>query len=134
MQIQENISLKDYNTFGIDVKARFFSSFHTLDELEEHTEYTAKNKSASGLLILGGGSNILFTKDYDGTVLKNEISGIEELHEDDEYVFVKCGAGENWHRFVQHCIKPQLGRCRKSLFNTGQYRRIAHAKHRRIRC
>lgn len=104
MQIQENISLKDYNTFGIDVKARFFSSFHTPDELEELTDYTAKRKSANGLLILGGGSNILFTKDYEGTVLKNEINGIEELHEDDEYVFVKCGAGENWHRFVQYCI------------------------------
>lgn len=104
MQIQENISLKGYNTFGIDVKARLFSSFHNLDELEELTDYTAKSKHANGLLILGGGSNILFTKDYDGTVLKNEISGIEELHEDDEYVFVKCGAGENWHRFVQYCI------------------------------
>jgi UDP-N-acetylmuramate dehydrogenase len=104
MQIQENISLKGYNTFGIDVKARFFSSFHNLDELEELTGHTATLKIKNGLLILGGGSNILFTKDYDGTVLKNEISGIEELHEDDEYVFVKCGAGENWHRFVQYCI------------------------------
>jgi UDP-N-acetylmuramate dehydrogenase len=104
MQIQENISLKGYNTFGIDVKARFFSSFHNLDELEELTDHAAKQKAKDGQLILGGGSNILFTKDYDGTVLKNEITGIEELHEDDEYVFVKCGAGENWHRFVQYCI------------------------------
>jgi UDP-N-acetylmuramate dehydrogenase len=104
MQIQENISLKGYNTFGIDVKARFFSSFRTLDELEELAGHTATLKVRNGLLILGGGSNILFTKNYDGTVLKNEIIGIEELHEDDEYVFVKCGAGENWHRFVQYCI------------------------------
>jgi UDP-N-acetylmuramate dehydrogenase len=104
MQIQENISLKSYNTFGINVKARFFSSFHTLDQLEELTGHTAKLKAKDGQLILGGGSNILFTKDYDGLVLKNEISGIEELHEDDEYVFVKCGAGENWHRFVQYSI------------------------------
>jgi UDP-N-acetylmuramate dehydrogenase len=104
MQIQENISLKGFNTFGIDVKARFFSSFHNLDELEELNGHTKTLKVKNGLLILGGGSNILFTKDYNGTVLKNEISGIEELHEDDEYVFVKCGAGENWHGFVQYCI------------------------------
>jgi UDP-N-acetylmuramate dehydrogenase len=104
MQIQENISLKGFNTFGIDVKARFFSSFHNLDELEELTAHAAKQKTKDGQLILGGGSNILFTKNYDGVVLKNEITGIEELHEDDEYVFVKCGAGENWHRFVQYCI------------------------------
>jgi UDP-N-acetylmuramate dehydrogenase len=55
-------------------------------------------------LILGGGSNILFTKDYDGMVLKNEISGIKVLHEEPAYVYVKVGAGENWHSFVLHCI------------------------------
>jgi UDP-N-acetylmuramate dehydrogenase len=53
---------------------------------------------------LGGGSNILFTKDYDGAILKNEIKGIELQHEDADYVYVKVGAGENWHQFVLHCI------------------------------
>jgi UDP-N-acetylmuramate dehydrogenase len=56
-------------------------------------------------LILGGGSNLLFTKNYEGLVLKNEILGITEVHEDGEYVYVKAGAGENWHRFVLHCIE-----------------------------
>lgn len=56
------------------------------------------------ILILGGGSNILFTKDFEGLVLKNEIKGIELLHEDANYVYVKAGAGENWHQFVLHCI------------------------------
>ncbi|HLF47277.1 MAG TPA: UDP-N-acetylmuramate dehydrogenase [Chitinophagaceae bacterium] len=97
MQIQENISLKGYNTFGMDVKARYYSTFSSSDELQ-----TINYKPQT--FILGGGSNILFTKDYDGLVLKNEIKGIEELHEDNEYVYVKAGAGENWHQFVMYCI------------------------------
>ncbi|HRF17673.1 MAG TPA: FAD-binding protein, partial [Chitinophagaceae bacterium] len=101
MQIQENISLRPYNTFGIDTKARYFASFSDTDELEE----TLNFKLQTSNLILGGGSNILFTKDFDGLVLKNEIKGIAELHEDSEYVYVKAGAGENWHQFVQHCIQ-----------------------------
>lgn len=101
MQIQENISLRYYNTFGIDVKARYFASFSDTDELEE----TLNFKLQTSNLILGGGSNILFTKDFDGLILKNEIKGIAELHEDNEYVYVKAGAGENWHQFVQHCIQ-----------------------------
>lgn len=101
MQLQENISLKPYNTFGIDVKARYFATFNDTDELAE----TLNLKSQTSNLILGGGSNILLTKDYDGLVLKNEICGIVELHEDSEYVYVKAGAGENWHQFVLYCIE-----------------------------
>lgn len=56
-------------------------------------------------LILGGGSNILLTKDYDGLVLKNEIAGIEAVGEDEDHVYVKAGAGENWHRLVMHCVE-----------------------------
>ena len=101
MLLQENISLKPYNTFGIDVKARYFATFNDTDELAE----TLNLKSQTSNLILGGGSNILLTKDYDGLVLKNEIRGIVELHEDSEYVYVKAGAGENWHQFVLYCIE-----------------------------
>ena len=101
MQIHENFPLKPYNTFSIDAKARFFNSFSFVEELEEklmmYSEYP--------ILILGGGSNILFTKDYDGAVLKNEIKGIELQHEDADHVYVKVGAGENWHQFVLYCIK-----------------------------
>jgi len=100
MQIHENFPLKPYNTFSIDAKARFFNSFSFVEELEEklmmYSEYP--------ILILGGGSNILFTKDYHGAVLKNEIKGIELQHEDAEHVYVKVGAGENWHQFVLYCI------------------------------
>ena len=101
MLLQENISLKPYNTFGIDAKARYFATFNDTDELAE----TLNLKSQTSNLILGGGSNILLTKDYDGLVLKNEIRGIAELHEDSEYVYVKAGAGENWHQFVLYCIE-----------------------------
>lgn len=100
MQIQEKISLKPYNTFGIDARARYFSSFQSMDELSELlTRYRRKK-----IFILGGGSNILLLKDFKGIVLKNDILGIEEVHEDPEYIFVKVGAGENWHRFVLYCI------------------------------
>ena len=100
MEIHENFPLKPYNTFSIDAKTRFFNSFSFLEELEE----TLMMYSEYPIFILGGGSNILFTKDYDGAVLKNEIKGIELQHEDADHVYVKVGAGENWHQFVLHCI------------------------------
>jgi UDP-N-acetylmuramate dehydrogenase len=99
MIIQENISLKRYNTFGIDVTAKYFAAFNAVEKINELLEF---NKPET--LILGGGSNLLFTKNFDGLVLKNEIQGIEILNEDDNYVYVKAGAGENWHQFVLYCI------------------------------
>ena len=98
--ISENFSLKGYNTFDIDARARYFSTFSNTEELSELTTHHLPLTA----LILGGGSNILFTKDFNGLVLKNEIRGIELLHEDSEHVYVKAGAGENWHQFVLQCI------------------------------
>src|SRR6187399_2817321 len=100
MQIHEGFSLVPYNTFRIDVKARYFSTFLNIDELSE----VITDHSRLTTLVLGGGSNILFTKDHDGAVLKNEIKGIELQHEDSDHVYVKVGAGENWHQLVLHCI------------------------------
>ncbi|MBI1344224.1 MAG: UDP-N-acetylmuramate dehydrogenase [Terrimonas sp.] len=102
MQIQENISLKPLNSFGIDVRARYFSAFDDIDQLEEIL--SPGRQWPASPLILGGGSNILFTKDVEGLVLKNNIKGIAVIHEDAEHVYVKAGAGENWHQFVQYCI------------------------------
>lgn len=107
MQIKKNISLRPYNTFGIDAKARYFSTFSNDDELAELITQNSPKESFRTKLktfVLGGGSNILFTKDFDGLVLKNEVKGIEVVHEDPEYVYVKAGAGENWHQFVLHCL------------------------------
>lgn len=100
MQIEENKSLKALNTFGMDVYARHFAGFTTTDELA--ALLTGNNKD---FIFLGGGSNILFTKDINGWVLKNEIPGIELLHADEQHYYVKTGAGENWHRFVMHCVE-----------------------------
>ncbi len=106
MEIQENISLKLFNTFGIDVTAKQFARFRSVDELHELLAYnqaqTANSKHQT--LILGGGSNLLFTSNVDGLVLKNEIPGIREISEDAHHVYVQAGAGVNWHQFVLHCI------------------------------
>lgn len=101
MQIQENISLKPFNTFGIDAKARRFAAFSNAGELAE----LLTPGSRLPTLIVGGGSNILFTKNFDGLVLKNDIRGMEKVNEDENYIYIKAGAGENWHQFVLYCIE-----------------------------
>ncbi len=107
MTIQENILIKEYNSFGISVYANLFAKFNSINELSELLEFNqSKTQSAKPkTLILGGGSNILFTKDFGGLVLKNEIVGIKEIKEDEHHVYVQVGAGVNWHQFVLHCIK-----------------------------
>lgn len=102
MQIRENISLQPFNTFGIQAHARYFAPFTTVDELKELLSY--KQQATNPRLILGGGSNILLTKDFDGLILKNEVGRIEVVQEDQEYIYVKAGAGVNWHQFVLYCI------------------------------
>jgi UDP-N-acetylmuramate dehydrogenase len=99
VDIQKDFSLKLFNTFGIDANARYFAAFTNAMELEALPEL-----KKLAMLPLGGGSNILFTKDFDGLVLKNEIGGIKKIAEDDTHVYVKAGAGVNWHQFVLHCI------------------------------
>ncbi len=105
MQVHQNTSLKQYNTFGINVIARFFSAFTNADELAEVLELSGINNR----LILGGGSNLLFTKNVDGLVLKTEIGGIEIVKEDDAFVFVKAGAGVNWHQLVMYSVEQNFG-------------------------
>jgi UDP-N-acetylmuramate dehydrogenase len=102
MEILENFSLLKYNTFGINANAKYFASFDSLEQLNELIDVTDTN--AADILILGGGSNLLFTKGIDGLVLKNEIRGMELVKEDADYYYVKTGAGENWHQFVLYSI------------------------------
>ena len=110
MEIKENFSLRQFNTFGIDVSAKYFAAFKSVEELSESLESKALSSVICHLssLILGGGSNILFTKDYNGLVLKNEIGGIEKINEDADHVYVRAGAGVNWHEFVLYCIENEL--------------------------
>lgn len=101
----ENISLKKYNSFGIDVSAAYFSNFSSVDEAKELLAFNKTRNEKQETLILGGGSNILFTKNFDGLVIKNEIAGIEKVKEDEDHIYVKAGAGVNWHSLVAHCIE-----------------------------
>src|SRR5690242_574054 len=102
-QIQQNIPLRQYNTLGIDAIAKQFAAFNSHDELKiliENNPIPGKTP-----LILGGGSNMLFKDHVTALVLKNEIPGITVVKEDADFVFVKAGAGENWHGFVQFALK-----------------------------
>jgi UDP-N-acetylmuramate dehydrogenase len=101
--ILHNASLKALNTFGIDVKAKMLATFASIDELERLLKENPIS-SEPNKLILGGGSNILFTKDYDGVVLKNGIKENDIVKEDQHHIWVRTGAGENWHEFVLYCI------------------------------
>lgn len=109
MIIHQNISLKPYNTFGIDAVAKWFVPFRSAEDLPEILEHFSEVIAQNKLLILGGGSNILLTQNYNGLVLKNEIPGIEIINEDDNYVYVKAGAGVAWHPLVMYCIDNNLG-------------------------
>ena len=101
MDIQQNFNLKAYNTFGLDVSTTYFAEFHSIEEIA----HLLKEFSNTRKLVLGGGSTILFTADFEGIVLKNEIKGIEIISRDDEHIRLKVGAGENWHQFVLYCIE-----------------------------
>ena len=106
-EILKDKSLKPYNTFGLDVNASFFTEVSGVDELKAllKSEIYLSNNS----LILGGGSNVLLTKDYDGLVIKNSIKGIKKVFENVHEVHLKAGSGENWHSFVLHTISQNLG-------------------------
>ena len=103
MDIEENYALKSLNTFGLDVKARYFVAVKSVEELR--TILADPMYGQLPRLVLGGGSNLLFTKDFEGIVIKMDIKGREKIKENDEHVWLKAGAGENWHQFVLYCIE-----------------------------
>ncbi|EFK32901.1 UDP-N-acetylenolpyruvoylglucosamine reductase [Chryseobacterium gleum] len=105
--MQENFSLKPYNTFGVDARARYFTEVNTIDELKEALIF-AKNQSLQ-LLFLGGGSNILLTKDFEGLAIRLNLKGISEESINENEVWVTAKAGENWHEFVMYCLEKNYG-------------------------
>jgi UDP-N-acetylmuramate dehydrogenase len=107
MNIIENYPLLKLNTFAVDVKAKYFISINTVNELIELTK--TKVFKDLQLLILGGGSNILFTKDFDGLVILNNIKGKEIIDQTQESIFLKIGAGENWHELVMYTVDNGWG-------------------------
>jgi len=108
MNLKENFSLRPYNTFGIKASTKYFGDFSNQEELRSYIHFYKQEKTAEPILILGGGSNILFTKNFNGLIIKNDIKGIELIKEDADYVYLKAGAGESWHSFVQYCIQKNL--------------------------
>lgn len=105
MQILENISLKPYNTFGLEARAKYFVEVENLQDLKTAinlTDYPDK-------FILGGGSNMLLTKDLDCLVIHLALTGIEVINQDENEVLVKAYAGENWHQFVLWCLEHDFG-------------------------
>jgi len=102
--LKKNYSLKSLNSFSIDVNANNFCSVESLSELLKFLKTKPSN-----LFILGGGSNILFTKNVEGTVLHINLKGIEVLKESNFFSEVKVSAGENWHDFVLWSIDKNLG-------------------------
>ncbi len=101
--IQKNISLLRYNTFRVDVKADYFAAIHSREELQALADEGISRKAP--VLILGGGSNILFTKDFPGLVLHNRISGISKIEETEDEVILEAGAGTEWDHFAEYCTE-----------------------------
>ncbi len=107
MNIRKNVDLKGLNTFGINVKAKNFVEIEKEEDLKEifvSKEYSDKRK-----FVLGGGSNILLTKDIEELTLKISIPGIKVIDEDKSFVFVEAGAGVKWHELVEYCIERNYG-------------------------
>ncbi|HPI06933.1 MAG TPA: UDP-N-acetylmuramate dehydrogenase [Saprospiraceae bacterium] len=102
--IQQNISLLPYNTFGIDAKAAFFTEVFSVPELQE-----VLKSGIRPVLVLGGGSNMLLTKDVDGLVVKNSIGGIQVLEGEGNTVHVRAGAGIVWHDLVCWAVEHHFG-------------------------
>lgn len=105
MTIEKNVSLKPFNTFGIDAKATSYCNISTVEELKSILEQQYQNP----FFILGGGSNMLLTKDIEALVLHINLKGITVESETDDKVIVKAMAGENWHDFVLWCLDHNYG-------------------------
>ncbi len=107
MQLQRHADLSSFNTFGISAKADYVGRFSNVIQLRGLL--TMPELQGIPRMILGGGSNVLFTQDFSGAVMLNEIKGIEVLREDEQHVYVQAGAGESWHSFVLHCVEQNWG-------------------------
>ena len=100
--MEQKYSLLSHNTFGIDVSAACFLEYASVDELRG---LIGSGRVTSPYLHIGGGSNLLFTKDYEGTILHSRIGGVEVVAETDDDIVVRVGAGVVWDDFVDYCVK-----------------------------
>jgi UDP-N-acetylmuramate dehydrogenase len=102
-----NYPLKNHNTFGLDYRSDYFLTIENETVALEIIQNTGKLKMP--LLIMGGGSNLLFTEDFRGTILYPDIRGIDIEEQNSEYAVVSAGAGEKWDDFVDWCTKMGFG-------------------------
>jgi UDP-N-acetylmuramate dehydrogenase len=107
LSVSQHVNLQPYNTFGIKAFAKNFVFIRSISEALELFQSGVFNDQPH--FFIGGGSNILLTKDFDGLIIKVDIRGIETLHEDGDTVTLKVGAGENWHSFVGYCVAHNFG-------------------------
>ena len=105
MEIHNQFSLKNYNTFGIEAKAKQFVAVHTIDDLRLVLQQNATEKK----FVLGGGSNMLLTQDVDALVIHIDLKGKKLIQENEDFVWVECQAGENWHEFVLWTLRQNFG-------------------------
>ena len=105
-KISSNFSLKDYNTFNINVKSDKFISINSEDQL---IDFLSQHKEEENIFFLGGGSNVLFSKDYNGTIIHISIKGKKIIEELDDKVIIEVSSGENWHDFVKWSIDNNYG-------------------------
>lgn len=105
MDIKNNVSLKEYNTFGVDVKTNFLTFLEKEVEIKE--VFDSQEFKNNPHIFLGGGSNVLFVNDFNGIVVVNKLKGIEILREDEENVWLKIASGEDWHDVVLFTVEKK---------------------------
>ena len=108
MNFQTGISLKPYNTFGLDTRAKLLVEVTDLEMLKRVLK--SKEAKENPILLLGGGSNVLLCKDFDGLVIINQIEGLEVISKTDQHVVIEILSGSVWHDTVLHCVQQNWGR------------------------
>ncbi len=107
MKVLQNISLREFNTFGLNIYSSYFTSINDVKDIQ--AIFQDKEFADKKFMILGGGSNVLFIHDFDGLILRNELRGIHIVNEDENCVWVRVASGEVWHELVLWSIDRNLG-------------------------
>jgi UDP-N-acetylmuramate dehydrogenase len=107
MNLRENVSLKTYNTFGIDAKARYFAEITDINQFVDLANSGVYKELP--IFVLGGGSNVLFTKDFKGIIVHSKLEFIDIIQETDSSLTVRVGSGVVWDRFVEWSVNKNLG-------------------------